>query len=82
MQKQAACSTAFADRSIPVGFGTPAAKDQFAGVLNDDDLSTGNPCRRARSRMARHLGDTHPFIAQKARKTHLLRSVPRKATNA
>src|ERR1700684_2721500 len=40
MQQQATCSATFADRSIPVGFGTPSAKDQFAGVLNHDDLAT------------------------------------------
>jgi hypothetical protein len=82
MQQQATRSAAFADRSIPVGFGTPSAKDQFAGVLNHDNLTTGNPHRRPRSHVARHLGDTYLFVAQKTSEPHLLGSVPCKASNA
>ena len=42
MQQQPTCSTAFADRPISIGFRTPPAKDQFAGILDHDDLATGN----------------------------------------
>ena len=82
MQQQATGSATFTDRSIPIGFGTPSAKDQFAGVLNHDDLTTGNPRGRPRSRMARHLCDTYPVIAQKTREPNLPRPVPCKASDA
>src|SRR6266481_61876 len=82
MQQQATCSATFADRSIPVGFGTPSAKDKFAGVLNHDDLTTGNPYGRPRSRVARHLCDTYPVVAQKTREPNLPCSVPCEASDA
>ena len=42
MQQQPTCSTAFADRSISIGFRASPAKYQFAVVLNHDDLATSN----------------------------------------
>lgn len=81
MQQQSTCSATLADRSISVGLCAPPAKEQFAGILNDDDLSTGSTIRRARSRMARHLGDTYPFVAQKARELNFPRSVTSKTSN-
>lgn len=82
MQQQATRSAAFADRSISVGFGAPSAKEQFAGVLDHDDLTIGNPQGRPRSRVARHLCNTYLFIAQKTREPNLLGSAPCKASNA
>ena len=82
MQQQATCSAAFADWSLPIGFCSPAAKDQFAGVLNDDDLSTGDTLGRPRSRMARHLRDTYLLVAQKTREPNLPCPVPGKPPNA
>jgi len=42
----------------------------------------GRTIRRARSRMARHLCDVYPFIAQKTREPDLLRPAPGQASNA
>ena len=55
MQQQATRSPTFADRSIPVGSGTSPTKEQFAGVLNHDDLSTGNPLPPQSDPLARAL---------------------------
>ena len=82
MQQQATCPAAFADRSIPIGFCSPSAKDQFAGVLDNDDLSTDDTLGRPRSRMARHLRNTYPLVAQKTREPNLPCSVPGKPPNA
>jgi hypothetical protein len=81
MQQQPTDSAALANRSISIVSRTPSAKRQFAGVLNHDDLTTGNTRRRARSRVARHFCDTYPFIAQKTREPNLLRPVPGKASD-
>jgi hypothetical protein len=81
MQQQPSCSATFADWSISVGLCAPPAKEQLAGILNHDDLAASNTSRRARSRMARHLSDTYPFVAQKARELNLPRSAPRKPSN-
>src|SRR5580704_11946694 len=82
MQQQATRSPAFADRSIPIVSRTPSAKEQFAGVLNHDDLSTGNPLRRPGSCVVCHFCDTYLFIAQKPPEPNLLGSAPCKTSNA
>src|ERR1700722_4688399 len=76
MQQQPTYSAALADRSITIVPRPPPTKRQFAGVLNHDDLAIANMRRRAPGRMARHLGDTYPVIAQKPRKPNLLGAVP------
>src|SRR5580700_3812254 len=76
MQQQPTYSAALADRSITIVPRPPPTKRQFAGVLNHDDLAITNMRRRAPGRMARHLGDTYPLIAQKAREPNLLGAVP------
>ena len=82
MQQQATRSPAFADRSIPIVSRTPSAKEQFAGVLNHDDLSTGNPLRRPGSCVVCHFCDTYLFIAQKTREPDLPSPAPCKASDA
>src|SRR3984893_1833497 len=82
MQQQPTYSAALTNRSIPIVSRTPSAKCQFTGILNHNDLATDYTRRRARSRMARHLCNTYPFIAQKTREPNLLGPVPCKASNA
>src|SRR5262249_7465418 len=81
MQQQAACSATFADRSVSIGLCTTAAQDQFTSVLNNDDVTTANTLSRTRGRMARHLRNAHPAIAQKTREPDLVRSPPGKTSN-
>src|ERR1700754_3168935 len=81
MQQQAAGSAAFADRSISMGLRTTATQDQFTGVLNNDDVATANTLSRPRGRMARHLRNAHPPVAQKTREPDLVRSLPGKTSN-
>src|SRR3974390_1150874 len=82
MQQQSSCSATFADRSIAIGFGTPTANKQLAGVLNHDDLTAGNTVCRACRRMGRHFGDAYLLVTQQARKLHLACSIASKPSNA
>ena len=65
----------------PLAFCSPSAKDQFAGVLDNDDLSADDTLGRPRSRMARHLRNACPHVAQH-REPNLPCSVPGKQPNA
>src|SRR5438105_13798930 len=82
MQQQPTYSAALADRSITIVPRPPPTKCQFASVLNHDDITIANMRPRALGRMARHLGDAYPVIAQKAREPHLLGSIACKTPDA
>src|ERR1700688_703185 len=82
MQQQPTYSAALANRSIPIVSRTPSAKCQLAAILKHDDVATRYTRRPARRRLARHLCNTYPFIAQKTREPNLLGPVPCKASNA
>src|SRR5262249_11911106 len=67
VQHEPAQRPAFADRTIAILTRPPPPEDQLARILNDDDVATRNPGRRARCRVPHHLAGRHGAIAQKAR---------------
>ncbi len=73
--------SAFADRTKAVLARPPAAQLQFAGVLNNDNITTCNPRRGPSRRVLHHLIGSHCAIAQKAGKPHLLGSLPAKPSD-